>query len=116
MKNLWITNIQKIRKQYKKELPSLNQSDKTDDKNKMKITTTSVTQSANETLGKKETCLYYLIVENNKGSKLIVNVGQKTHDKVLELTKQEEEVKNLQFEKDQSTRKLTKEELTGGKK
>lgn len=53
----------------------------------MKIQTTSVTQSANEVLGVKEKKLYYLLIENSKGEKLQINVGQKTHDEVQKLTK-----------------------------
>lgn len=50
-----------------------------------KIATTSITQGANELLGKKETNLYYLVIETAKG-KLTINVGQKTHDEVKRLT------------------------------
>lgn len=53
----------------------------------MKIQTTSVTQSANEVLGTKEKKLYYLIIENSKGEKLTVNVGEKTHNEVMNLSK-----------------------------
>lgn len=53
----------------------------------MKVTTTTTTQTANEVLGKKEQKLYYLILENKKGEKHIINVGEKTHNKVEELTK-----------------------------
>lgn len=60
----------------------------------MKVTTTSVTQAANETLGTKDKTLYYLIIENNKKEKLIVNVGQKTHDKVKSM----EEITNKQID------------------
>lgn len=55
----------------------------------MKITTTSVQQTANEVLGFTAKNLYYLVIENTKGEKLVVNVGQKTHDKVQELLKTE---------------------------
>lgn len=51
------------------------------------VTTTTVTQTANEILGKKEQKLYYLIIETTKG-KMIINVGEKTHDKVKELTEE----------------------------
>lgn len=54
--------------------------------NNAKITTTKVTQTANEVLGTKEKTLYYLIVEVEGKEKLVINVGEKTHDKVLELT------------------------------
>lgn len=56
----------------------------------MKVQTTSVTQSGNEVLGVKEKKLYYLIVENRKMNKLIINVGQKTHDEVQKLVQEEE--------------------------
>lgn len=59
-------------------------------KNKMKITTTNVTQTANETLGTEEKVLYYLIIENEKQEKLIINVGKKTHDSVKKLNENEE--------------------------
>lgn len=49
------------------------------------VSVTTVTQTANETLGTTEKKLYYLIIENENG-KEIINVGQKTHDKVLALT------------------------------
>lgn len=53
----------------------------------MTIETTTVTQTANEILGKKENTLYYLIVKNKKGEKLVINVGEKTHKGVQELIK-----------------------------
>lgn len=56
----------------------------------MKVQTTSVTQSGNEVLGVKEKKLYYLIVENKKMNKLVINVGQKTHDEVQKLVQEEE--------------------------
>lgn len=65
----------------------------------MKIQTTSVQQSANEILGTKEKSLYYLIIENSKGKKLTINVGQKTHDQVKELKDEEEGITKIQFEK-----------------
>lgn len=52
---------------------------------KMKIAVTSVTQTASEILGTKEKKLYYLIVENDKGGKLVINVGEKTHNEVEKL-------------------------------
>lgn len=52
----------------------------------MKVTTTSVEQTANEILGTPAKTLWYLIIENNKGVKLVVNVGEKTHNKVSEMT------------------------------
>lgn len=53
----------------------------------MTISTTTVKQSANEVLGTTERTLYYLIIENKKKEKIIVNVGEKTHKGVIELTK-----------------------------
>lgn len=50
-----------------------------------KITTTSVTQTANEILGTPEKKLFYLIIETPKG-KMQLNVGQKTHDEVKRIT------------------------------
>lgn len=61
----------------------------------MKIATTTVTQTANEVLGTKEKKLYYLIVENTTGRKLVINVGEKTHDEVMEIAKEEEEYQKL---------------------
>lgn len=55
--------------------------------NNAKVTTTKVTQTANEVLGTGEKTLYYLILEVEGKEKMVVNVGEKTHDKVLELTK-----------------------------
>lgn len=51
----------------------------------MKIQTTSVQQTANEVLGTKAKSLYYLIVENSEGNKIVINVGEKTHNSVQEL-------------------------------
>lgn len=53
----------------------------------MTIETTTVKQTGNEILGTKEKNLYYLIIKNKKGEKLIVNVGEKTHDGVMSLIK-----------------------------
>lgn len=55
--------------------------------NNANVTTTSVKQEANDVLGTPEKTLYYLILKNEKGGQMIVNVGQKTHDQVKELTK-----------------------------
>ncbi len=52
------------------------------------VKTTTVTQTANETLGTKEKKLYYLIIETKKG-KLVINVGEKTHEEVNKLTIEE---------------------------
>lgn len=54
--------------------------------NNAKVTTTFVEQTANEVLGTPAKKLWYLIVEAN-GKKEIINVGEKTHDKIKELTK-----------------------------
>lgn len=51
------------------------------------VTTTSVTQAANDVLGKEEQKLYYLVIKNEKEDTLVINVGKKTHDRVQELTK-----------------------------
>lgn len=69
--------------------------DKTGDTNKMNATvnTTTVTQTANELLGKKETTLYYLIIDTPKG-KLTINVGEKTHNQVKVLTADDVELAN----------------------
>lgn len=53
--------------------------------NNANIQTTSLTQGANELLGKLESKLYYLVITTPKGT-MTVNVGQKTHDKIKELT------------------------------
>lgn len=53
----------------------------------MKIQTTTTTQTANKILGKEETTLYFLIIENIKGEKIIINVGKKTHEGVNTLIK-----------------------------
>lgn len=60
-----------------------------------RVTTTTVTQTANELLGSKEKTLYYLIVETTKG-KMVINVGDKTHKAVTELT---DVTTKIQFEK-----------------
>lgn len=52
----------------------------------MKISVTSVDQTANEILGTPAKTLWYLILENNKGVKLVINVGEKTFNKVAEMT------------------------------
>lgn len=49
------------------------------------VTTTSVSQTGNEILGTKEKKLYYLLIQTPKG-KITINVGQKTHDQIQELT------------------------------
>lgn len=59
---------------------------KTMEKN-AKVTTTTVTQTANEILGTKEKNLHYLIIETEKG-KLVINVGEKTTAEVKKLTEE----------------------------
>jgi len=76
-----------LEKQYKKT--NLAKSYKTNDTNKMKIATTTVIQTANETLGTNEKKLYYLIIANDQNEKVVINVGEKTHEKVKELLKNE---------------------------
>lgn len=51
-----------------------------------KVSSTSVTQTANEVLGTGEKTLYYLIVETENGRE-IINVGEKTMTKIKNLTK-----------------------------
>lgn len=51
----------------------------------MKVTVTTTTQTGNEILGTKDKKLYYLIIENEKG-KVVINVGEKTHNSIKELT------------------------------
>lgn len=51
----------------------------------MKITTTHTTQTANKLLGTEDKTLYYLIIENEKKEKIIINVGKKTNDSVTKL-------------------------------
>ena len=51
----------------------------------MTITTTSVTQTANKILGTEEKTLHYLIIENKKKEKLVINVGEKTSNGVKKL-------------------------------
>lgn len=59
------------------------------------VKTTSITQTANELLGKKETKFYYLIIETELGIKYI-NVGEKTHNEVKKLTENEPETKPME--------------------
>lgn len=57
----------------------------------MKIATTTVTQTANEVLGVEAKNLYYLVIENTEGKRMIINVGKKTHDNVNALLQDEQE-------------------------
>lgn len=58
---------------------------------KLNVTTTTVTQTGSEELGTKEKKLYYLIIEDGV-RKVIINVGEKTIEKVNQL-KTEQELK-----------------------
>lgn len=58
----------------------------------MTIAVTTVQQTANEVLGVEAKNLYYLIITNKDGNKLVVNVGKKTHDNVQALV----DAENLQ--------------------
>lgn len=51
---------------------------------KLAVNVAKSTQTAIPELGKKETTLYYLVIGEGE-NKTIINVGQKTHDKVMEL-------------------------------
>lgn len=53
---------------------------------KLEVKTTSVTQSANEMLGTKDKTLYYLIIGEGE-TNVTINVGEKTHKAVNNLTK-----------------------------
>lgn len=64
----------------------------------MTIETTSVAQTANAVLGTPEKKLFYLIIKNSKGTRMIVNVGEKTHNQVNQLVDEEKGVTKLQFE------------------
>lgn len=83
----------------------------------MNIKTTTVTQTGNEVLGTKEKSLYYLIVENILGTKLVINVGEKTHDGVKEMITREENLLKAEEEAKAQTKiefeeqKEIKEEL-----
>lgn len=57
---------------------------------KIEVATTSVTQTASEVLGTKEKTLYYLIIGEGD-NKAVINVGEKTHNTVKELTKPRDE-------------------------
>lgn len=61
------------------------------------VSTTFVEQTANELLGTPSKKLFYLVIETPKG-KTMLNVGEKTHNSVKELTNT---VTNLQFEEPQ---------------
>lgn len=52
----------------------------------MKVNVTTVTQTANKLLGTEEKTMYFLILEEGT-EKLVINIGKKTHDRVLDLTK-----------------------------
>lgn len=48
------------------------------------VKVTSITQTANAELGTDEKTLYYLIVITDKG-KEVINIGEKTHNKIAAL-------------------------------
>lgn len=52
---------------------------------KLEVLTTSVKQEANAVLGTKEKTLYYLIIGEGE-TKVLINVGEKTHENVKKLT------------------------------
>lgn len=53
---------------------------------KTEVNATSVTQAANKILGTIDKILYYLIIGEG-AEKIVINVGKKTHDSVLDYTK-----------------------------
>lgn len=75
-------------------MPNTNETKQTAKAPNAWVTTTSVKQEANEILGSKEKSLYYLLIR--VGDKVMtINVGQKTHDSVKELT---DKVTKIQME------------------
>lgn len=60
----------------------------------MKVNVTTVTQTANKLLGTEEKTMYFLILEEGT-EKLVINIGKKTHDRVLDLTKTKAETANV---------------------
>lgn len=92
MDNKWIRTTNKIRKTKIKRLYYIVNMTKHKDKNKMtnnaNLHVTTVTQSSNEDLGRKENILYYLVIVTDKG-KTVINVGKKTHDNIKYLTTDE---------------------------
>lgn len=79
--------------------------------NNAQVTTTTVTQTANAELGTPQKTLYYLIIETEK-EKMVINVGQKTHDKVKLVTNQETTTKYV----NESKAIEVNEKERGGKK
>lgn len=59
----------------------------------MKVETTTVNQTGSDILETKDKKLHYLVITNTKGTKLIINTGQKVHDKVIAMVQEEEEPK-----------------------
>lgn len=76
----------------------------------MKIQTTTTVQTGSEILGTKDRNLYYLVIENANGKKMIINVGEKTHKQVQELVNDEHKLA------DEKKEELANRELTAGEK
>lgn len=52
---------------------------------KIEVTTTSTKQEANDILGTPAKTIYYLIIGEGE-NKVVIHVGQKTHDSIKTLT------------------------------
>lgn len=53
----------------------------------MTVQITTQTQTANKLLGTEDKVLYYLIIENSKKERQVINIGKKTYDAVDKLQK-----------------------------